>query len=60
MEMGFLSRVVFLRNVRRLLVMANIVPSSQILAILMIAALHYSEISVLQGPHGVTSQKMDL
>jgi hypothetical protein len=40
-------RIVFLRSVRRLLVPANIVPSSPILVTLMMEALRSSETSVL-------------
>jgi hypothetical protein len=39
------------------LVTANVVPSSPILVTLMIEALIFSEMSVLQEPHDVTSQK---
>jgi hypothetical protein len=39
--------LLFLQNVRRLLVTANIVPSSQILVTLMMEGLHSSETSVL-------------
>jgi predicted hotdog family 3-hydroxylacyl-ACP dehydratase len=39
--------LVFLRSVRRLLITANVVPSSQILVILMKEALSSSETSVL-------------
>jgi hypothetical protein len=46
-----------LRSVRRLLVTANVVPSSPILVILMKEALSSSEKSVLTDPYGVTSQK---
>jgi hypothetical protein len=45
------------RSVRRLLVTANIVPSSPILITLMMEALISSETSFLQEPHGVTFQK---
>jgi hypothetical protein len=48
---------VFLRRVRRLLVTANVVPSSLILVTLMMKALSSSEHRFLQEPHGVTSQK---
>jgi hypothetical protein len=44
---GMLRRVVFLRSVRRLLVAANVVPSSPILVTLMKEALGSSEMSVL-------------
>jgi hypothetical protein len=44
---GMLRRVVFLRCVRRLLVAACVVPSSQILVTLMMEALGSSETSVL-------------
>jgi hypothetical protein len=39
--------IVFLHSVRQLLVTANVVPSSPILVILMMEALHSSETSVL-------------
>jgi hypothetical protein len=42
----------------RMLVTANVVPSSPILVILVMEALRSSETSVLKEPHGVTSQKM--
>jgi hypothetical protein len=42
-----LIRVVFLRSVRRLLVTANVVPSSPVLVTLMMEALSSSETSVL-------------
>jgi hypothetical protein len=42
-------------SVLRLLVTANVVPSSQILVIIMMEAIHSSETSVLTRPHGVTS-----
>jgi hypothetical protein len=45
----------FLRSVRRLLVTANVTPSSPILVTLVIEALRSSETSVLLEPHGVTS-----
>jgi hypothetical protein len=48
--------IVLLRSVRRLLVKANVVPSSQIFVILMMEALRSSETSVLTKPHGVTFQ----
>jgi hypothetical protein len=48
-EPSFLSHFVFLRNVLRLLVTANAVPSSPILVTL--------KRWFLQEPHGVTSQK---
>jgi hypothetical protein len=51
------ERCVFLRSVRRLLVAACVIPSSSILVTLMKEALGCSETSVLQEPHGVTSQK---
>jgi hypothetical protein len=44
-----LSRVRFLRSVRRLLVKANVVPSSPILVPLMIEAISSFETSVLKG-----------
>jgi hypothetical protein len=49
--------LVFLRSVRRLLITASVVPSSPILITLIKEALSSSETSVLQEPHGVTSQK---
>jgi hypothetical protein len=48
---------IFLRSVRRLIVAACVVHSSPILVTLMKKALGSSETSVLQEPHGVTSQK---
>jgi hypothetical protein len=54
---SFLSHLVFLCSVRRLLVTASVVPSSLILVTLM-EAVSSSETSVLQEPHGVTSQMM--
>jgi hypothetical protein len=50
-----LQRNRFLRSVRRLLVTANVVPSSPIIVTLMMEALSSSE--TLVEPHGVTSQK---
>jgi hypothetical protein len=47
---------VFLHGVRRLLVIANVAPSSQILVTLVMEALRSSETSV--QPHGITSQNM--
>jgi hypothetical protein len=47
--------LVFLCNVRRLLVTAN-VPSSSILVTLMMEALQSPKRRFLQEPHGVTSQ----
>jgi hypothetical protein len=49
--------LVFLRSVRRLLVTANVVPSTPILVTLMKEALSSVETLVLTEPHGVTSQK---
>jgi hypothetical protein len=49
--------IVFLRNVRRLLVTANVVPSSPILVTPMIEARRSSERLFLQERHDVTSQK---
>jgi hypothetical protein len=46
-ELSFLSHLVFLRSVRRLLVRASVVPSSPILVTLMKEALSSSEMSVL-------------
>jgi hypothetical protein len=54
---SFLSRLLFLRSVRRLLVTAIVVLSSPIIVTLMKEALSSSEIRFLQNPHGVTSQK---
>jgi hypothetical protein len=47
-----LRRVVFLRSVRRLLVTASVVPSSQIPVTLMMEALSSSETSVLTRATG--------
>jgi hypothetical protein len=44
---SFLSHLIFLRSVRRLLVTANVVPSSPILVTLMVEALSFSETSAL-------------
>jgi hypothetical protein len=49
--------LLFLRSVRRLLVIASVVPSSSILVTLMKEALSSSETSALTEPHGVTSKK---
>jgi hypothetical protein len=49
--------MVFLRSMRRLLVTVSVVPSSPILVTLIKETLSSSETSVLQQPHGVTSQK---
>jgi hypothetical protein len=46
-ELRFLPHLVFLRSVRRLLIIASVVPSSPILVTLMKEALSYSETSVL-------------
>jgi hypothetical protein len=46
-RIGELEMLVFLRSMRWLLVMANIVPSSLILVILMLEALSSSKMSVL-------------
>jgi hypothetical protein len=52
------NHLVFLRSVCRLLVTANVVPSSPILVTLIKEVLSSSETSVLlQEPHCVTSQK---
>jgi hypothetical protein len=51
------SNRVFLLTVLRLLVIANVVPSSPILVTLMMEVLRSSETSVLQEPHCITSQK---
>jgi hypothetical protein len=50
----------FFRSVRRLLVAANVVPSSPILVILMMEALSYSETSVLTRATRLKSQKAAL
>jgi hypothetical protein len=52
------NHIVFLGSVRRLLVTANVVPSSAIFLTLMMEELNFSE--TLQEPHGVTSQKTAL
>jgi hypothetical protein len=57
-RIGEILYIVFLRSVLRFLVTGN-VPSSPILVILMIEALRSSETSVLQEPHGVSSQKTE-
>jgi hypothetical protein len=49
---------VFLRSVLRLLVTANVVPSSLILVTLMMEELVPPKRRYLEEPHGVTSQKM--
>jgi hypothetical protein len=57
---GMLRRVallVFFRSVRRLLVAANVVPSSPILVTLMTERQVPPKSWFLQEPHGVTSQK---
>jgi hypothetical protein len=46
-ELGTMKKFVFLRSMRRLLVTANVVPSSSILVTLMMEALSSSETSVL-------------
>jgi hypothetical protein len=48
---------VLIRRVRRLLVTANVAPSSPILVTLMMEALRSSETSVLTGATGVTAVK---
>jgi hypothetical protein len=48
---------VFLRSVHRLLVKANVVPSSPILVTLMMGCDVPPERRFLQEPHGVTSKK---
>jgi hypothetical protein len=53
----FLSQFVFLRSESRLLVTANVVPSSPILVTLMKKAQVPPKRRFLQEPHGVTSQK---
>jgi hypothetical protein len=50
------NHLIFLRSLCRLLVTANVVPSSPIL-ILMKEALRSYETRFLQEPHGVTSKK---
>jgi hypothetical protein len=50
--------VVFLRSVLRLLVTANVLPSSPILVTLMMEAIVLAKRRFLLEPHGVTSQKM--
>jgi hypothetical protein len=54
---GELETTLAATRVRRLLVAASVVPSSPILVTLKKEALGSSEMSVLQEPHGVTSQK---
>jgi hypothetical protein len=49
--------LVFLRSMYRLLVTVSVVPNSPIHVTLMKEVLSSSEMSVLQEPHGVTSQK---
>jgi hypothetical protein len=49
--------LVFLRNVLRLIVTANVVPSSPIIVTMMMEAICSSETRFLQQPHSVTSQK---
>jgi hypothetical protein len=49
--------IIFLRSVHRLLLSANVVPSSQILVTVMMEAIRSSETRFLQEPFGVTSQK---
>jgi hypothetical protein len=44
-------------SVRRLLIMANVVPSSEILVTLMMESLRSLKCQSLQEPHGVTSQR---
>jgi hypothetical protein len=51
------SIILFLRSVRRLLVTANVVPSSPILVTLMMEALRSPKRRFLLEPHGVTSRK---
>jgi hypothetical protein len=46
-RVAFVAQFVFLRSLRRLLVTANVVPSSSILVTLMMEALNSSETSVL-------------
>jgi hypothetical protein len=57
LETTLAAHLTFLRSVRRLLVTANLVPSSPILITLMLEELGSSEISFLQETHGVISQK---
>jgi hypothetical protein len=49
--------LVFHRSVRRLLVTASVVPSSQIPVTVIKEALSSSKSRLLQQPHGVTTQK---
>jgi hypothetical protein len=49
--------IVFLRSMLRLLVSANIVPSSPTIFILIMEAIHLSETRFLQEADGVISQK---
>jgi hypothetical protein len=52
-----ISSIVFLRRAYRLIVTANVVPSSPILVTLMMEELSSANRRFLQGPHRVTSQK---
>jgi hypothetical protein len=54
---GFCKNRVFLRSVRRLLVTANVIPSSPILVTLMMEALRSSETSVLTGTRRCNTQE---
>jgi hypothetical protein len=58
--LGVTSNRSTLGSVRRLLVTPSVVPSSPILVTVMKGELSSSETSVLQEPHGVTSQKTPL
>jgi hypothetical protein len=49
--------LVFLRSVRRLLVTANVIPSSPILVTLMMESYVPPKRRFLQEPHGITSRK---
>jgi hypothetical protein len=49
--------LVFLRGLLRLLHIANVVPSSPILVILMMEALRFSKSRFLLEPHDVPTQK---
>jgi hypothetical protein len=56
-KIGELVTTLALLSVVRLLVIANVAPSSPILVTLKIEAIHFTEMSFLQEPHGVTFQK---
>jgi hypothetical protein len=59
-ELGITLAVTSSGRTQRLLVVANLVPSSPILIALMMGALHPPKRRFLQEPHGVTSQKTAL